>query len=41
MTMMVISPFFGAPEQQDLTHFGEIRSSATAANSDNYGKIRA
>ena len=30
-----------APEQQDLTPFGEIRSSATAATSDNYGKIRA
>ena len=42
MTMTMISPFSGAPEQQDLTPSSEgIRSFAAAAASDGFEKIRA
>ena len=41
MTKIVIFPFSGALEQQDVTPFGEIKSFAAAATLDNYGKIRA
>ena len=41
MTMTMISPSFGVPEQQDLTPSEGIRSFAAAAASDGLGKIRA
>jgi hypothetical protein len=41
MTMTMISPFSGVPEQQDLTPSEGIRSFAAAATSDGLGKIRA
>ena len=41
MTMTMISPFSGVPEQQDLTPSEGIRSFVAAATSDGLGKIRA
>ena len=41
ITMTMISPFSGAPEQQDLTPSEGIRSFAAAVASDKLGKIRA
>ena len=40
MTMTMISPFSGAPEQQDLIPSEGIRSFAAAATSDSLVKIR-
>ena len=39
MTMTIISPFSGVPEQQDLTPSEGIRSFATAATSDGLEKL--
>ena len=41
MMMAMISPFSGAPEQQDLTPSEGIRSFTATATSDGLGKIRA